>query len=364
MIQTFEIKNFKCFQNETLEFRPLVLVVGTNAAGKSSLIQALLLLQMAANTNSTYVRLNGPQQLQLGKTDDVLCQSGARQADVLFNVNINGVDYSLKLTGDVGALVLMVHKPSNSVSFELAYLGAERLGPRDTLDSDSVANDDLGVGVQGEFVAQVLAAHERDRVSEDRRHPNTQKEGNVIQLAKQVELWMQDLAPGIEIRTIPLMETNLHAMRFRRRDAGTEWLRPANIGFGVSYALPIIVAGLLAKPGSLFLVENPEAHLHPAGQSRMGRFLATLAAAGVQVIIETHSDHILNGIRLAAVDTHPLRHTDVIIHHFHGDEGRPTRTEPIEVTAKGGLSKWPAGFFDQSEKDLAAIVAARRQVKA
>ena len=95
----------------------------------------------------------------------------------------------------------------------------------------------------------------------------------------------------------------------------------------------------------------------------MGRFLATLAAAGVQVIAETHSDHVLNGIRLATVDKqHNLRHDQVIVQYFHGNDSSPQRAEPIDVTAKGGLSSWPSGFFDQSEKDLAAILEARREV--
>ena len=129
-------------------------------------------------------------------------------------------------------------------------------------------------------------------------------------------------------------------------------------------ALPVIVAGLLAPPGSLFLVENPEAHFHPAGQSRIGRFLAVLAASGVQVIVETHSDHVLNGVRLAAVDpAHPVRHDQIIVQYFHADDSAAKRALPIDVTAKGGLSTWPDGFFDQSEKDLAAILEARRNAR-
>jgi predicted ATPase len=218
-----------------------------------------------------------------------------------------------------------------------------------------------------EFTAQVLAAHvlagrRRGQIREALRHPRTEEEGNIAQLGKQVELWMGDVAPGIEIRPLTLPDTNISALRIKRKGVSTEWLRPPNIGFGVSYALPIIVAGLLSQPGSLFLVENPEAHLHPASQSRIGRFLATLAAAGVQVIAETHSDHVLNGVRLAAVESqHPIRHDQIIVQYFHGDDKTPRRAQAIDVTAKGGLSTWPAGFFDQSEKDLAAILEARRR---
>ena len=175
---------------------------------------------------------------------------------------------------------------------------------------------------------------------------------------KQVEFWMQDIAPGIEINALIVTDTNASALSLRR--GGVRWLRPPNIGFGISYSLPIIVAGLLARPGSIFVVENPEAHLHPAGQSRMGRFLATLAAAGIQVLVETHSDHVLNGVLLATVDDHPIRHDQVIIQYFHGDPKSEKRAQAIDVNARGGLSTWPKGFFDQSEKDMAAILKARK----
>ena len=68
---------------------------------------------------------------------------------------------------------------------------------------------------------------------------------------------------------------------------------------------------------------------------------------------------MLNGVRLAAADPgHPILHNQIIIQYFHGDDGADTRARSIDVTAKGGLTSWPTGFFDQSEKDLAAILEA------
>jgi len=365
MIRALRLANFKCFENETIMLRALTVVVGANGAGKSSLLQGLLLIQQASEGQAKFVKLNGPFLLNLGKAADVLCQ---------FQDHISGVE--IELTLEDGSplrwrfeeraqdeyVLGIAETPSKFAPFDLTYLNAERIGPRDTLDVDSAPNDELKVGSRGEFTAQVLAAHvlagrRRSQVREALWHPAT--EDRIAQLGKQVELWMGDIAPGIEIRPLTLQDTNISALRIKR--GKTEWLRPPNIGFGVSYALPIVVAGLLAPEGSLLLVENPEAHLHPAGQSRMGRFLATLAAAGVQVIAETHSDHVLNGIRLATVDRqHNIKHDQVIVQYFHGSDSSARRAEAIDVTAKGGLSSWPSGFFDQSEKDLAAILEARR----
>jgi predicted ATPase len=145
-------------------------------------------------------------------------------------------------------------------------------------------------------------------------------------------------------------------IRYQEPGLLSEGIRPPNMGFGVSYALPIIVAGILATSGTLLVVENPEAHLHPAGQSRMGRFLGRVAGAGAQVIVETHSDHVVNGIRLATVEDHTIG-TDAIVVYFFDDENPVT----IEVTEKGGLTKWPPGFFDQLEDDLGRLARVKQR---
>lgn len=121
--------------------------------------------------------------------------------------------------------------------------------------------------------------------------------------------------------------------------------------------LPIIVAGLLAKKGQILIIDSPEAHIHPMGQSAMGRFLAMVANAGVQVIIETHSDHILNGVRLAVFGG-KLPANQAAIHFFNsrprGSDDHAHVLSP-QIDKNGNLSEWPAGFFDQAEADLAKL---------
>jgi predicted ATPase len=129
-----------------------------------------------------------------------------------------------------------------------------------------------------------------------------------------------------------------------------------NIGFGVSYALPIIVNGLIAKKDSLFIVENPEAHLHPKGQSNIGYFLGKVADAGVKVIIETHSEHVVNGVRRALLSSKIIKPSDANIYFFNGfDEQQQLQVNLIEVESDGSLSKFPKDFFDQVNQDLGEI---------
>src|SRR5258708_39648245 len=93
------------------------------------------------------------------------------------------------------------------------------------------------------------------------------------------------------------------------------WYRPANVRYGLTYAFPIIVALLAAEDDQIVVIDSPEAHLHPSAQSQMGQLLARFAAAGVQILVETHSDHLLNGARLA-VKGGVLPHSEMQIHFF------------------------------------------------
>lgn len=99
------------------------------------------------------------------------------------------------------------------------------------------------------------------------------------------------------------------------------------------------------------MIENPEVHLHPKGQAMMGQFLAEAANAGVQVIVETHSDHVLNGVR-RAVKSGGISAESVAIHFFRPRaEGEAQVISPL-IDQTGGIDYWPDGFFDQFDKDM------------
>ena len=116
-----------------------------------------------------------------------------------------------------------------------------------------------------------------------------------------------------------------------------------------------MVAALSANKDDLLLIENPEVHLHPAGQSAIGEFLAEVASAGVQVVIETHSDHVLNGVR-RAVKRGLLASDDITLHFFrprreNATDGEPQVQSPT-LDDNGNIDSWPDGFFDQFDRDM------------
>jgi len=134
--------------------------------------------------------------------------------------------------------------------------------------------------------------------------------------------------------------------------------RTSNVGFGLSYTLPVIAILLRASllPGSVVLLENPEAHLHPKGQTEMGKLIACAVKAGVQVIVETHSDHLFDGIRIFAKEDGHLS-ADFIGYWFELDDDNITKWENIQINDLGQLSKEaPKGFCDQFEINAMKLI--------
>lgn len=380
MIAALRVARFKRFRALDLPFGDLTVLTGLNGAGKTSVIQALLLFRQAARGATSSVPLNGYLGLHLGEALDVLHRgSSGDSIDITLQFVDDATASTLVMTlpevPDDRALYLDVaQRPGLSGESEgltaapphFTYLCAERLGPRDTLVADSEDVGKIGVGVGGEYTAQVLAQRRRQAVSSARLAPTDEERiGALSQLHRQVERWMS-LILGVEGRMEIDAEwfpgTTATRLRFKMPGQITDWTRPPNMGFGVSYALPIVVAALLAPSGGLLMVENPEAHLHPAGQSAMGAFLAVVAGDGVQVLVETHSDHVVNGVRRAVAEGRTrLPAERVALHFFGGGGSSGDAVTRIGLRASGDLTAWPPGFFDQIETDLGAIARTRRR---
>jgi predicted ATPase len=366
MITRLRVVNFKRFADADIPLRAITVLTGLNGTGKSTLIQAVLLARQAAEGRGReIVQLNGAYNLGLGEANEVLHVNAQRpEIDVTLVVEEQPHLYRFGVPEASRRLNLpVVLRPAADPEILLGrgmgftYLTAERLGPRDQLDVSAEEQRLVGVGIQGEFTGQAISTYETVEVREPLRHARTGDSG-VVTLRTQLEYWASDVIRPIQISANWPPGITATVVRFQDPATLGEPIRPSNMGFGLSYALPILVAGLLAPVGGLLMVENPEAHLHPAGQSKLGRFLAMVAGAGAQVIVETHSDHVLNGIRLAATEDRAVRPSDVAVYFFGAGSAEPAT--PIEVNARGELSTWPDGFFDQMDEDLARLSRVRR----
>lgn len=365
MIETVEIQGFKRYKSQKFNFSPLTVLAGLNGSGKTSLIHSLLLMQKASISPRHEVSLNEEEGLELGSADSV--KNWDSDGLIEFSIESEGGDvfnWTFAVPEDDALYLSLQQCPSNfpaAFSFPsrgFSYVRADRLGPKNTLKVSALSAEAIEVGERGEFCAQVLETlGNKPLVFEDRLHPEREKNRSPF-LKYELEKWLGEITTPVEVGTIPYIGSANAAMQFRTN--GVDWVRAPNMGFGVSYALPIVLAGLITHPGGLLIVENPEAHLHPAGQSRMGVFLAWLAGRGVQVLVETHSDHVLNGMRRAIGEYGFLKNTDAIVNFFESDSSAPNVQE-LRFTAIGGVSNWPKGFFDQYQLDVSSLGRIRRR---
>jgi predicted ATPase len=363
-----------------LPFAPLTLLAGVNAAGKSTVIQSLVLLHQAlGDADGHGVRrslpLDGPL-LSLGTVADVISQDlGGKTfgialvADDGFQISwtfSGGDDRSNELAAHVDAVEW---SPSGRAAQEflpaaarnagaglidglisLRYVPADRIGPAEAYPlAEPTRHESLGP--RAERAVGTLRWRGLEPVFEELRYPDHSITPPLLQ---QVEAWLRNLFPGVRIDVRPVAHANLVTLGIRTRD-GNAFHRPNNVGFGIPYVLPIVVALLTAPPGGLIILENPEAHLHPRAQVQIARLAARVVAAGRQVIIETHSDHILNAIRVA-VARKTLASDNVALHWFEPDADGVITPRRITVDPKGRLSERPEGFFDEIERQLTNLM--------
>ena len=383
MITRIDLRHFKCFEKLKLPLRRLTLLSGLNASGKSSVLQALVLLHQTMREHewSRRLMLNGAA-LRLGAVRDVIDQvSGGREFSLALEDDAAGL-VEWEFRGEQGAMsmaVLLVqahthngaewrtenpqplqHLLPEAVSNSpeggslarrlrgLTWLAAERLGPRDIYPFDDPELTPV-VGQGGEHAASVLYSGADERVAIP-----LLVEGTPPTLLRQVEVRMGEFFPGFGMDLSTVARANIVTLGVRTsRD--TDFHRPGHTGFGITQVLPIIVAILSANPDDLLLIENPEVHLHPAAQARMGEFLAEAASAGVQVMIESHSDHVLNGVR-RAVRKGSLEAGDAALYFFRPRHeavaSGVAQVESPSIDVEGNIDNWPAGFFDQLDHDM------------
>jgi len=396
MITELRIERFKCFRDQVFRCGPLTVLAGSNGVGKSTVLQSLLLVQLSNRMPYGDVPLNGHLGLQLGEMMDVLHHGSAladgirftlKDEESFFTLDLGGQERSrvlrkrnfagdfeqprkipIPINGDnaIDGFRLTITDPKKLPHKEkqgFSYLSADRLGPQDRYEAVDFAEAGINGGARGEAVGQALVDTERKLVREALVRTLPSGDPAPKNVPRQTELWLSHIVRPILIDAKAIPDAGIVMLRFKEPGFGNEWMRPTNTGFGLSNALPIIVAGLSMDEGGVLLVENPESHLHPAAQSRMGAFLAKVAGSGVQVILETHSDHILNGIRRAAILEKVLDCQDVVIHFFQDAVEADDMTvgvTTIDLQTNGDLSQWPDGFFDQIETDLAALAKLRR----
>ena len=341
MIQKLSLTNFKAFENEVFEFEFLNILSGLNSSGKSSIIQALRLLHekkplLDYGPLMEYIRRDSK-----GFSLDCLEKLPDGHYEPVFSYERTG-----KIEGEA------------EIHGIVSYISADRFGPRNSLPL-SIDETITTVGNRGEYIVDFLTRLEKDW--DDLQVPDAliAREGKGVRT--NIEEWIRFISPGVDFDYSSDNNTDVGRTMFNRH-------RAVHVGFGLSYTLPIIASVLVhasqlaaqKTESVLLLLENPEAHLHPSGQTKMGELFALAASCNVQIIVETHSDHLLNGIRLA-IKEKKIPPTDVKCFFFKsgnwdGINEDPATVDRIDIDEHGMLDFWPDGFFDETEKNLQRLI--------
>lgn len=281
------------------------------------------------------------------------------------------------------AFRILYEQPLNdlkNILLQLGYVGSVRTIPPSIFRATSSPPDD--VGISGEYAAQVLHARRSEKVHFLPLPTDPGESGH---------LTLPDT-----VKALPLVEAVNEIFRqldvkatFRLedvRDIGFRLLfgraSLQHVGRGISYLLPVIIAGLYADPlhdgppGDMPLdryleacaqishlaMEEPESHLHPKVQTLLAHFMVSLAMAGRQLIIETHSDHLVRRLRALVARAAPgspaerwLLENVAIVHVEQDDEGR-THLKQSRLTREGAIGEhWPADFMDEASNEEQSI---------
>ncbi|MCQ2312269.1 MAG: DUF3696 domain-containing protein [Paludibacteraceae bacterium] len=317
MIKHLTIKGFKSFAEASFKLSPLTVLTGLNSSGKSSVIQALRMLDKVARGESN-VLLKG-----YGSWQDLRCS----HSDSVMLTEQYGRDGKISLS-DIGPV-----QNSNTEEIpQVIYVSAGRLGPQLSMPMTY----DSELDSMGANVVEIIEAYANSQMDDCMKR----KDSVVDSFEYVLKEWLNIICPGVNFE-----EKLQNSVQFMTFDGHT----PLNVGFGLSYTLTVIVALLVASvTKATVLIENPEAHLHPRGQSDMAELVSKTVKSGAQVIVETHSDHFFDGLRVY-VKNHSSMSEKIVAYWMSLDDNRLSKIEQVHILPNGRVDNWPHGMFDQFE---------------
>ena len=377
MFKSLLLENFKCFKTmeKEIAFSNVNLLTGSNGRGKSSLFQSVLLLSQSYELGRDFrsIRLSG-KFLDLGSYKDIVykgnkeekieislttdndegdnvkfvCKSGKNDGieTLIDDIYVDGVSLVNEVSKDaMGDNSGNFDKESEKTfvptsTYEIFsqfanvfFVSAEREGPRNAVRmlEENVSDQ---IGIHGEKVINSL--YERKEDFQD--------------------VVAKELSQILDGASVHVSSSDLEYVRILLDSLdGSAGFKPVNVGFGYSYVLPLVVLPLIVPANSKLFIENPEAHLHPGAQSRMMDFLLRCSKQkNIQLFIETHSDHIVNAMRIAVKENRIDRTFGKIV-HIARNNNEPVIWQ-IELDKYGNLSDYPDEFLDEWGNQMAQLV--------
>lgn len=329
MINNIKINGFKNLDNVDFDMAPLTVVTGKNSTGKSSLLQAILLMQPNSDATVYY-----QDYLNLDFNQVRNKYTNAKTIDI--SIDYDGNIHRRTWTED--KLEISGEEKAPRLEKNLFYLSANRTG----IDETAKIIPTLISGPFGEGLTGFMELNKSEVVADELvMDPNSKT------LSSQLNYWLTGII-GIpmEMNTEKRSASNVEV---RYKSDGISGIVPRQLGAGIGYIAKILILCLRSKKNDVILIENPEIHLYPSAQSELAKFLSFIAANGRQVIIETHSNDILTKIR-HCVYKGIIPQNDVLFLY------KDSITAPfieLKVDRNGMFDKeFPSSFFDATLKEL------------
>jgi predicted ATPase len=383
MIKNIVIRNFKSIKRKHFGLKNLNVLLGLNGQGKSSFIQSLLTLRQSDRLQEGELKLGGKDMpVNIGSIQDALYQY-TDDENLSISIQFDDSDYYemefeyqpetdvLKQTREslrnVSILTGNIKQPLFTNNFQ--YLNAQRFEPQSiNPGSYSTVMEANDLGKYGQYTAHYLELRGSENICFDNLVHKDSVFVDVVTgeqlinrtLINQVNLWLGEISPGVTVKTSKVTsDVILLEYAFKQPNLGsTNRFKPENTGFGISYALHIITAILASRPGELIIIENPESHIHPRGQAEMGKLIALAAQNDIQIIVETHSDHIINGIRVVVKEQPELANRTKLFYFEKviAETEQYSRITDIEIDRNGTLSSYPQHLLSEWSNQLSKLI--------
>ena len=373
MIRKIKVNNFKSHLQTQLDFSNLTVMCGANGVGKSSALQVLLLLRESfLKSKFDYLDLKS-NPVTIGTAKDALYQFSNKD-EIAFNIktDIQDLDFVFEIKDFTKT---MIQKSKHIFDFKkidleplfgktCQFISAARLGPQLSYPKDDVVVDVYNqisvIEGKAEHFIHFLQRKKDNEVIPELCLPNIK----TTDLFSQVTAWEREISLGVNVvvQDIGNLGYELKYQFNTNSEKGrTNEFKASNVGFGLSYVMPVIVAILSAPKDAVIFIENPEAHLHPYGQAKLAELICKASQAGIQIVVETHSDHIINGILVQCKNFEEskvgISKDNVSIYHFTRDEEKHcTNAEKIKIEEDGHIRYAPKGFFDQFTVDRKRLI--------
>ncbi len=403
-IKTISIAGYKSvYQEQSIDLAPLTVLAGANSSGKSSLMQPLLLLKqtLEASYDPGPLLLNG-SHVKFTSAEQLLSHLNAKQCAKELSIRLRGEDHAILATyqkagnGIFSIARMELDSQGNKYEITPGMSKAQILKNWPGADAEHFNGEHfknaqwevrrercfLVAGFTGWVEPKVnfipvlspaaAIANEIEKIihlpglrgNPERNYPPTVVENDKFcgtfekYVASIIRNWqlqknqsaisqLEDylgrlgLTSKIEARQLDAISIELRVGHVTAKSL--EFVSIADVGIGVSQVLPVLVALLVAQPGQLVYVEQPEIHLHPKAQVELAGILAEAALRGVKVVIETHSALLLRGIQIV-VAKGQLPPSQLKLHWFKRDAKGATTVETADIDENGAFGDWPEDF--------------------